>query len=276
MYVKNFFKLFIPYLILAVVIFHYRDKIITEFWPRLDYLRQIIFKTTPCDKTIAYNIGTFDPRFKISEEYFISALREAEAVWEKPTGIDLFAHNSEYTRYDLLKINLIYDHRQEATDKLKSLGVDVDENRANYEKLKAKYDTLKAEYDRDKKNVNTQADIERLNNLADEINALVVVLNRLVKTLNLSVERYNDTSSSRGETFEEGIYESDGINQQINIYEFSNRDKLVRVLAHEFGHALLLDHVEDPKAIMYEFNHSTNVSVTEADLNELKNKCQPQ
>lgn len=113
----------------------------------------------------------------------------------------------------------------------------------------------------------------QLNGMVDEINALVVVLNRLANSLNLVVSTYNTIGQSRGESFEEGLYKNDAAGQEIDIYEFSNRDKLVRVLAHELGHALGLAHVSDPKAIMYEFNSSGNEVPTAADISELKTVC---
>lgn len=87
----------------------------------------------------------------------------------------------------------------------------------------------------------------------------------------------NSIGQSRGEEFTEGEYKSEyksGVyEQEIDIYEFSTKAKLRRVLAHELGHALGLDHVEDPKAIMYRLNQGTNDTLTKDDLAELKTYC---
>jgi predicted Zn-dependent protease len=48
------------------------------------------------------------------------------------------------------------------------------------------------------------------------------------------------------------------------------------VLAHEFGHALGLDHVEDPQAIMYYLMDKQNIKdlkLTTDDINALKKGC---
>ncbi len=271
---------------------------------------------TPCAQPITYTLGLFDDNFGLSRQDFLSTLKEAEAVWEKPIGKDLFA----YSLAGDLKINLIYDYRQQATAKLKSLGIVTKENKASYDELRARYNTLNEEYINAKKNYDMRValfnqrknsygrDVQTtnkkggaspkeyarlqsekialeaefgeikkietiLNEYVSEINSLAVVLNRLVSTLNLTVARYNEIGASRGEEFTEGDYQSIGGEQKIDVYEFSNREKLVRLLAHEFGHALGLGHVDDPKAIMYKLNTSTNEKLTGDDLTVLKARC---
>jgi hypothetical protein len=112
-----------------------------------------------------------------------------------------------------------------------------------------------------------------INKTVDSINAAATVLNRLAGALNINAQMYNGIGLSQGEEFQEGVYKSTNGKTEIDIYQFDNRTKLVRVLIHEMGHALGVNHVSDPNAIMYEINSGTNLNLTAADISALKNVC---
>ena len=101
-----------------------------------------LWPIAPCTKPIPYSLGTFDKRFGVTEQAFLKALSEAEAIWEAPLGKELFA----YTPGGALKVNLIYDYRQATTEELSMIEADVKGGEAQYRALEAEYRGLKSEY----------------------------------------------------------------------------------------------------------------------------------
>ena len=138
---KSFLKFLIPVIVFGAIGYHFRA---------------VIFPLVPCEEPIPYKLGTFDSKFDISQKYFLDALSEAEVIWEKPSGLDLFAHMPSDNSSNVLRVNLVYDFRQEATSKLKGLGIVVENTRASYDSLKAKFEALKTEYEKDKSTFNSK------------------------------------------------------------------------------------------------------------------------
>lgn len=113
----------------------------------------------------------------------------------------------------------------------------------------------------------------RVNALAEAVNDLARRLNAMAHDLNITTRTYNEVGSQTGHEYEEGVYESRAGKEAITVFEFDSKQRLARLLAHEFGHALGMDHVENVSSIMYRLNQSNNVNPTEEDEAELNRVC---
>ncbi|MFA6215094.1 MAG: matrixin family metalloprotease [Patescibacteria group bacterium] len=292
------------------LIYYFQTPLLQDWKLIADYF------TPPCQKPISYRLGAIDQRFNLTEKDLLAAAKQAADIWSEPINRPLF----NYSTTGEIKINLIYDYRQEATDKLKKLGIEVKDDKNSYDSLKLKYDASVSQYNnqkaaletlissyeqkqaaynarvkswndrggapaavyeqlnQEKKSLNDLAakinsQAAKVNDLVDNLNAEATILNKLITELNLTADKYNGVNSTLGGEFNEGVYQQDESGQAINIYEFDNQQRLIRLLAHELGHALGLEHTDNPSDIMYRLNQGTNEKLTDTDLAALKNAC---
>jgi len=270
----------------------------------------------PCREPLTYRIGTVDARFGLTRQQFTDSAVKAASIWGKPYARALFREEPK----GIIEINLVYDYRQEAADKLKKLHYAIGNTKSTYDDMKVRYENLKAEFDRknsalagdadaykrrlgaynaeietgrqrggvteavyrrmesEKDELNSmrgnlQARQEEVRVMADILNNMTVVINDIAGNYNLDVVKSQDTGKRLGSEFCGGDYVSKDGKKTITIYQFDDENRLVRVLAHEFGHALGLQHNDNPKAIMYRLMQSDSLDLSPDDVAALRERC---
>lgn len=244
---------------------------------------------SPCDAPVPYKIGTISPQFGLTFDNVLQDTITATNILNSAENKKLFV----YSDTAHLTVNFVYDERaaldkqinqlqSQLDQKGKTLTQQTQEYQADASLFEKQLADFNATVDSYNKQGGAPSDVyqslkDRQNQLQDQAKAL----NQRARELNLAAHEYNigvsnlnqDTSKFNNEIAqkpEEGLY--NGGNSTITIYFASNQKELIHTLTHEFGHALGMDHVGDPKAIMYSYTTS-NITPTSEDLIELAAVC---
>ena len=74
-------------------------------------------QTSICRQPLSYKIDGFDNNFGISRDKFLTVIKEAETIWEKGVGKNLF----EYKPDGKLKISLVFEWQKVKNQRRKHL-----------------------------------------------------------------------------------------------------------------------------------------------------------
>lgn len=297
--------------ILGLVFFLLWSGYQTHQHPQLKFNSLLDRITHPFDTRLRYRIVDVDPRFKLTTEQVKQLSVQATQIWKDGTGQDYFVYDPNAQ----LAIHFIYDERQieseqrrehlsqletgqrQWLDKKQRLDqteqeilnnkqfLDLKQQQLNQQIQQYNQEQLTAQQrpasivDRDyfqrrqqalQDNIQqVQQEITQYNQKISDLNQQVDELNQLNQQLDQSVHQYKQRFQPH--LFHKGLFNG----REILIYEFESEDDLRLTLAHELGHALGLQHANDPTALMYPLmkdQNAENFSLTQADRELLINR----
>lgn len=269
-----------------------------------------------CNVPILITLGDIDPRFKLSNDTILKALDTSSQVWEKAVNKDLFVFDGKNKSkvivnfvYDSRQQEAVLSSaaKKELESGWATYEKLVSDRKAidiQYQNLKTSYESDLANYNQEVKNYQTNVNswnkkpgtkeeylalkteetrlasqysaLEKkrisVNSLADKVNTYNSQISDLYQKLSLQTQKYNKQFASDNQIT---VGEYDGT-YYINIYQYISLDQLRITLAHELGHALGMNHVENENSIMYPLQgkqNGENLTLTKEDLLELNRVC---
>lgn len=269
---------------------------------------------TTCRTPVYYHIGIVDERFGASKDEIKEIAMKAEALWEDALHTDLFVYSDNEKGVPINLIFDERQEEADKEEELRadleakegmseSVGIQYEALIAKFRTLKKEYESRVVIYETTLQKYNTEVSkwnaeggapeniakelqgksatllkeqnaLQRLagelNTIAENLNNIGARGNALITDYNSIVEKYN-TEFSDAHEFAQGDY----ADKVINIYQYDSEEELTIVLAHEFGHALSLGHVEGENSIMYYLmgKQTITTGVQIPDITEYTNVC---
>ena len=233
---------------------------------------------------LRWSVGVVNADFGITRAEFRGAIRASVRCWENALGETLF----EYDPINGMPVNLLVNDVTKKLKKEDKLTAKRDELNAHWEELNAKWEELNAQwkqldlqcqfYDEQKglhdaahkkldapggnrdaeSYARLHAECRQMNKWTKEINVIIEQQNNIgnsMRVYNDQINKHRDAiialNPEERDSMPVGVFHG-GDHESIDIYHYSSGNALMRIVIHEFGHALgFPGHVSDPSSIMY-------------------------
>ena len=121
----------------------------------------------PCVSPVTYRIGDIDTRFGVTSRDVRELMEQVTQLWSEAAGMPIAFYSEEGD----VVVQLLYDDRQQMTEREMSLRNRIDSEQLRYESMKITYDHLLTDYNRRLDTFNKRVDLYR--NKVDEHNSWV-------------------------------------------------------------------------------------------------------
>ena len=266
-----------------------------------------------CDGPITYSVGRIDKEFGIEKEDVKNYANEASVLWNNALPNKILLKEADKNPDVVINFIFDERQRltiqtqklkakiKEQKQNLTEIKTTINNLKDDYENKLSLYESKKGKYEENQRLYNEEVDswnqkggapekeynelIKTKAKLDKEYSSLAVFLNE-INSLSTKINTYSDIHNDQvkevnavvdeinayvGTEFEEGIFDPN--NNTITIYEYENITGLKRVLTHELGHALGIDHVTNKNSIMYYLNDSNSLELSNEDISALKTIC---
>ncbi|MDX1679027.1 matrixin family metalloprotease, partial [Arsukibacterium sp.] len=258
-----------------------------------------------CQTPVLWRIGELDPAFALTAEQAEQAGHQAATAWNNAAGTALFRYDS----VNGFPINFHYDQRQQQMLQQAMLQRNIARYDSNIELRAAElaqqskqlqqrqreFAEQNQQFAADIATFNqqaasaSQADLaaleqqqRRLQHREQQLQQQAAELNEQQERLQRQQFYLNDTVADRNALLTEqpapgvaevGLMEINNNKRRMTIFAYSTPATLQMTIAHEFGHALGLGHIDNINALMHPALNPLQTGPTADDIAALKQQC---